>query len=210
MNLKCPHCGGDMPLEALTCPYCGRPNEAAQQHARDMLRYRADYEKTKTAVTEKARRSSAVLVRLVIIVLLMLGILASLIVAGNSYSFVREAQRKDAVKHAAEYKAVLDDYLEEREYAAFAAFIQAKAISVYDDYEEYNYLYRVCSQYRYTEMYLMQLATPGRYQSYSRTVRNVTEQVQDFYELLQEEGSSWRDDGRDSEKAREAVAGMRL
>ena len=208
-TMKCPHCGGEVPLESLTCPYCGRPNEAARQHARDMLHYQADYEQTKTEVTRKARRISALTVKIAVIALLLVGILASLIVAGESYSIVWEGQRKEAERRADEYRPVLDEYLEEHQYAEFAAFVQAKGISVYkDSYEEYSEIYYLCSLYRYVELYMMDLVTPDRYASYDRAVKNVTEQIQDFYERLHE-GSSWNEEYREAEKTQDAIAGMR-
>ena len=44
---------------------------------------------------------------------------------------------------------------------------------------------------------MMDLVTPDRYASYDRAVKNVTEQIQDFYERLHE-GSSWNEEYREA------------
>lgn len=34
--MKCKYCGGNLTLEQAYCPHCGRPNEEAEQHVKDM------------------------------------------------------------------------------------------------------------------------------------------------------------------------------
>ena len=37
--MKCKYCGGNLTLEQAYCPHCGRPNEEAAQHVKDMEHY---------------------------------------------------------------------------------------------------------------------------------------------------------------------------
>ena len=39
--MKCKYCGGNLTLEQAYCPHCGRPNEEAAQHVKDMEHYKS-------------------------------------------------------------------------------------------------------------------------------------------------------------------------
>lgn len=49
--MKCKYCGGEISLEDVKCPYCGRENEEAVQHIKDMQYYQGEFEKAKTRFT---------------------------------------------------------------------------------------------------------------------------------------------------------------
>lgn len=53
--MKCKYCGGNLTLEQAYCPHCGRPNEEAAQHVKDMEHYKSNFEDTK-AMSMKWRR----------------------------------------------------------------------------------------------------------------------------------------------------------
>ena len=46
--MKCKYCGGNLTLEQAYCPHCGRPNEEAAQHVKDMEHYKSNFEDTKS------------------------------------------------------------------------------------------------------------------------------------------------------------------
>ena len=50
--MKCKYCGGNLTLEQAYCPHCGRPNEEAAQHVKDMEHYKSNFEDTKSDVYE--------------------------------------------------------------------------------------------------------------------------------------------------------------
>ena len=52
--MKCKYCGGNLTLEQAYCPHCGRPNEEAAQHVKDMEHYKSNFEDTKSDVYEVA------------------------------------------------------------------------------------------------------------------------------------------------------------
>lgn len=54
--MKCKYCGGNLTLEQAYCPHCGRPNEEAAQHVKDMEHYKSNFEDTKSDVYEVAEK----------------------------------------------------------------------------------------------------------------------------------------------------------
>ena len=72
--MRCENCGGKISLEATFCEYCGSPNPHAQSHAREMKRFRRDFEKSRSSVHSAVRSYTGLSVHMVIIVLLILAI----------------------------------------------------------------------------------------------------------------------------------------
>ena len=59
--MKCKYCGGNLTLEQAYCPHCGRPNEEAAQHVKDMEHYKSNFEDTKSAVYEVAEKNTEIM-----------------------------------------------------------------------------------------------------------------------------------------------------
>ena len=117
--MKCPHCGGEMSLEDLVCPYCGMPNEEAAQHAHAMRYYKESYQRTEAEVREKTGRQSARFVKILISLVLILLSVGAIWFGQNAYHFQYERQRTEAVKNADAYCAALDDLVEQGDYIGF-------------------------------------------------------------------------------------------
>ena len=58
--MKCKYCGGNLTLEQAYCPHCGRPNEEAAQHVKDMEHYKSNFEDTKSDVYEVAEKNTEI------------------------------------------------------------------------------------------------------------------------------------------------------
>ena len=58
--MKCKYCGGNLTLEQAYCPHCGRPNEEAAQHVKDMEHYKSNFEDTKSDVYKVAEKNTEI------------------------------------------------------------------------------------------------------------------------------------------------------
>jgi len=186
--MKCKNCGGEIRLEDMYCPYCGRPNEEAHRHAADMEHYRRDYQNTKQDVIERAGAQSRRAMRFAAIALLIVAIGANIILQMNSFSLIRALEDSRIKKNIPAYTAKMDKYLEEEDYLGFASFCYNKSLSVYDDpFKEYYIIYRVASNYRNAVMELMQLVNHSRYSDIEHLAKYTSQYVQTFYEDLEPE-----------------------
>ena len=70
--MKCKYCGGNLTLEQAYCPHCGRPNEEAAQHVKDMEHYKSNFEDTKSDVYEVAEKNTEIMSHMIIITVLVI------------------------------------------------------------------------------------------------------------------------------------------
>ena len=190
--MKCKNCGGEIRLEDMYCPYCGSPNEESQKHARDMLQYRQDFQKTKEDVIERAGRQTKRAVRFAVAALLLVAIGVNIFLQASSYSVVRSIKQSGQKQNASVYKARIDEYLEAEDYLGFAFYCSNLNLSMYDrPFEEYYVTYRVATAYRYAVTEIMQLINHSRYMRVDHCIKYTSEYLQDFYEALDPEKYSY-------------------
>ena len=147
--MKCPYCGGEIGLEDVTCPYCGRANEQAVQHVRDMSRFRRRFAETESHVLGKARNYSRIVPRVLVILVLVVACVVMAVITEGAYSIPGNARRRAAEKDPAGTIAVLEDYLEQEDYISFASYIDFHEIRTYGtDFSEYSRLYWCAWYYR--------------------------------------------------------------
>lgn len=183
--MKCKNCGGEIRLEDMYCPYCGRPNEEAHRHAADMEHYRRDYQNTKQDVIERAGAQSRRAMRFTAIALLIVAIVVNIILQMNSFSLHRAIEDSRVKKNAPVYMEKMEEYLEAEDYLGFASFCSNKRLPVYDDsFKQYYVLYRTASNYRNAVLELMQLINHSRYSDINHHIKYTSQYVQTFYEDL--------------------------
>jgi len=206
--MKCENCGGNITLEMAYCPYCGLPNEHAQQHAKDMETYHAVYEDTRSDVQEKTARFTGATVRIVIIAVLIIVIIGLMILGANAYSFRRSYMQKAAEKNTEAYMEQLDQYMEDEDFLAFYYYWQEKYIDSYEtDYEKYMPVERACHSYVYIYKYIMQIAAPTDYQDAESILEYLTDSLDNFYRAIDMDEYEYYENV-DSEQNREALAAM--
>ena len=135
--MKCKYCGGNLGLEDAYCPHCGRPNQLAVQHVRDMNRYRGEFKKTQDAVLKTSGRFSAIAVRAAICAALVVLTVVFLVLGGRAWSFQRAVRQAQARSRATEYSAAMQEFVQDRDYRMLSAFAQTRGV------EEYNDEYRI-------------------------------------------------------------------
>ncbi len=198
--MKCENCGGNLSLEDLNCPYCGTINKHAQQHIRDMKRYHGEFQDTKKDVYATAKKYTGITVRALIIAALLVLSIVLAIIGSESYSIRRHILEKRAEHNYEQYSVIMDTYLENEEYIAFHAFVEANAIYGYDTpYEKYVPVMRVSNQYMYLYDYIMGMHTKiyqnKDKESIERQVGYLSEQLNDFYQALNMENYEYIKDG---------------
>ena len=187
IQMKCEYCGGTLYLEDENCPYCGRPNPHAKQHIEDMRRYKGEFEKAKEHVYDKTRTYTQVVVRVVILAVLVMLSVGLYILEDNTYTLARRSERSRSVKRYDEYCDILDGYLEEENYRAFAVFCQEHMLdNYYGEYaEKYGKLIWANRYYVYLMDYLSGYAFSNNYIT-DRQPEWVAEEMEYFYKYLDE------------------------
>lgn len=198
--MKCEFCNGTLTLEDEYCPFCGKPNAAAKQHIEDMKHFRGEFENTRKYVKEKTGLFSQITVRVVIIAVLVVLIIAALILMSFSWNIVSGMKRSYADEHYQEYIAIMDRYLEERDYSAYYEFCSANNIRTYDNghFSKYDRLQLPVSYY------VSAFDALQRYSEFDAEVfqedqmRNLMDSVNGFYTRFNERNDreEWEKDDR--------------
>ena len=206
--MKCNYCGGNLSLEAETCPYCGRPNEQAQKHIKAMKRYHSDFETTQRGVRDSTHRYTSAVIRVVTIAVLCILIVAAFIIGGRSYELRRMWIQNRAEKNASEYMEIMDRYLAEEDFLAFNAFCNENYIYAYDSaYEKYAPVERVSQNYLYVYTDIMRVVCPPKYQDMESILETLVESLDYFYGSLDMENYQYYE-GADNEQNRQALQAM--
>jgi len=183
--MKCEHCGSNLTLEMLSCPYCGKENPHAKQHINDMKKYQGDFSETRSDVYSVVNRYSGIAVRAVIIVILLVAIMAAGFVCSESYSIKRNLEQANSAKHVTEYMEIMDAYLAEEDYLSFRAFCEAHYIDGYEDsYTKYRPVISAATQYSIICYYLMGFATAEDMEEQERILGYMSDSLEYFYKYL--------------------------
>ena len=148
--MKCKYCGGNLTLEQAYCPHCGRPNEEAAQHVKDMEHYKSNFEDTKSDVYEVAEKNTEIMSHMIIITVLVILCVVVFVVSARSWSIHRGLLQFDAGIRQSSYMKQMEQYLEDEDYIGLSAFCDRHYIRPYssnNNYEKYQ-LHPVDNDYR--------------------------------------------------------------
>ncbi len=184
--MKCKYCGGNLDLEHKFCPHCGRPNELAEQHIRDMERFRGEFDRTRRDVYRHASRWSGVFVRAIILAVIIVVFLVMVFITQNAWSIKTEHMTRDANRHFAEYSAQLDRYLEEMDYRGFTSFLDYHRIDTFDaPYGKYRGLEWPADYYADFLDNAIRIVMPAPYGSYDHYYEYLSNDLDRFYEYTE-------------------------
>lgn len=110
--MKCKYCGGNLTLEQAYCPHCGRPNEEAAQHVKDMEHYKSNFEDTKSDVYEVAEKNTEIMSHMIIITVLVILCVVVFVVSARSWSIHRGLLQFDAGIRQGSYMKQMEQYRE--------------------------------------------------------------------------------------------------
>lgn len=206
--MRCKHCGGDISLETAFCPYCGQPNEHAQQHVREMKKFRRSYENTKSGVHNTVKNRTGISVRVAIIAVLIVLSVLLLIVGGKAYSIRRAWIQNRTEKNAGQMMQTMDALLEAEEFSAFSAFCEENYIESYGGtFESYAPVIWAAGTYCYVYGDIMSVLMPAEWQEPEQTVESLSDNLELFYDALNMEKYEYYE-GADNEQNRKALAAM--
>ena len=184
--MKCKYCGGNLTLEQAYCPHCGRPNEEAEQHVKDMEHYKSNFEDTKSDVYEVAEKNTEIMSHTVIITVLIILCVAVFIIASHSWSIHRGLMQFDAKIRQTRYIKQMEQYLEDEDYIGFSAFCDKHYIRSYgsnNNYDDYYLLIEASGDYRYIYEELMKAVTVSSHSS--DMLSGFYESIAGYYERLE-------------------------
>ena len=184
--MKCKYCGGNLTLEQAYCPHCGRPNEEAEQHVKDMEHYKSNFEDTKSDVYEVAEKNTEIMSHTIIITVLVVLCVIVFAVAANSWSIHRRWMQWDSGIRQNSYMKQMEQYLEDEDYISFSAFCDMHYIRSYGknkNYEDYYLLADACGDYRYIYESLMKVVTDNTHSS--DRISGLYEDIAEYYERLE-------------------------
>ena len=188
--MKCPHCGGEVGLEEKFCPWCGKPNEQSVQHREDMARFQAAYSATEQSVEKKTKHVVRLMPRLIVLlVLLVITVVASLI-GSQAWEMSEHAKRSSAERNVTEVRAMLDGYLEQRDYVSFANYMEYHDISYYrGPFADYDNIYYCAMRYadivqRLEHIYLRRDRASREKSNASSDARYLSGDIADFFSEL--------------------------
>lgn len=160
--MKCKYCGGNLTLEQAYCPHCGRPNEEAAQHVKDMEHYKSNFEDTKSDVYEVTEKNTEIMSHMIIITVLVILCVVVFVVSARSWSIHRGLLQFDAGIRQGSYMKQMEQYLEDEDYIGLSAFCDRHYIRPYssnNSYEKYQLLMEASGAYRYFYESLMKAVT---------------------------------------------------
>lgn len=147
--MKCKYCGGEVGLEENVCPYCGKPNDQAVRHHREMASFRRRYAETEAAVVGKADQYARIVPRMLLILLLLIVAVVTNAISENTYGLPEEVRRHRAERDPKPIMETLDNCLENRDYIAFSSWFTYHGIRCYNSpFEEYEDLQWAAEYYK--------------------------------------------------------------
>ena len=212
--MKCTHCGGNIGLEDIICPYCGAPNEQARKHQADMSRFEASFEETRAHVEERTSRFSRLAVPITLAVILLVLMVASAAFNGMSYEIGRSLAMREMAGHAGEYQQKIDELLVERDYMALDAYYSENSLYMLSSDQDsplasYEMIFRACSYYSQFFEMLMQRLEPDSYaykpERLSDTYENMADSLNRIYSIS---GETHFTEGCYSKERLDGVAGI--
>lgn len=183
-SMKCKKCGASIEIENNYCPYCGTENPYFQQHRKEMSFLKEDYEKTKDQVMEKHKKIAGFSVKIAAICILVAVDLLLLILAGNMWSLMGSYEKVQAKRNLTEYRERLEKYEKERDYLLFSAFYEEKNLYGVEGFEDFETVYRVCSNYQYIYKYIIDLGKEKSYPTDEERIKYICDNLDYLYDSM--------------------------
>ncbi|MBR5360513.1 MAG: zinc ribbon domain-containing protein [Lachnospiraceae bacterium] len=171
--MKCEHCGNNLSIEDVVCPYCGKKNKFAEKHIKDMDKYEEDYESVKKEVLSNSRRFNGFTARLTIIAVLI-ALIASVFVAyGRRYDIKNSREQRIILSHLDKHRAAIEQLMEERDYQGLYYYFQTNNLSYSGPLDEYHLAYEASEKYVSLMDYIFYLHQPDSYYTTDEAVERI-------------------------------------
>ncbi|MCR5420803.1 MAG: zinc ribbon domain-containing protein [Lachnospiraceae bacterium] len=188
--MKCKYCGNNLGIEDAVCPFCGKKNDFASKHNKDMAEFKEDYDSTKKDVLQNSRIFNGFTARISIIAILIALIMATMIGFSNSYEIRSERASKIANADIEKHRARLEELCNSRNYLGLYYYYSINHLEYSDKLDDFDMISFASTDYHSTLYDLYHLFEYNDYE-------DVNEQIHDiayFYDnicSLREPGSNY-------------------
>ena len=180
--MNCPHCGSPIGLEDEYCSYCGKINEFALEHNKQMHHYQNEFLKTQQQVEDSAKRFSRLSGPLISLVILIIANIAAFIFLISSWNISSSIESRQILKQEALHRDNLNMYLEQKEYQKFSAYYDRYSLYMVEEFRYYNAVKYTIDDYYYVYNSIM---NPYEYdqdeESIQSTLTILTRQLSEIY-----------------------------
>ena len=183
--MKCSNCGSNLQIEDSKCLYCGSVNPYFEKHREEMLRFKKDYEKTKDDVIKKSGRVAGMSVKITVIAILVALNIIILFLASNSWSIMHEIEKSKAERNADIHRMRLESYEEAFNYNGLAKYYEEYSLYGSDSLEDFDVVYRACSNYAYIYQYIVELGNPDSYLTDEQRIEYICENLDYVYDAME-------------------------
>ena len=183
--MKCSNCGSSLQIEDSKCPYCGSMNPYFEKHREEMFHFKKDYEKTKEEVIKKSGKVAGMSVKITVIAILVALDILMLFLAGNSWSIMHEIEKGKAERNADIHRMRLEAYEVAFNYDGLAKYYEEYSLYGSDSLEDFDAVYRACSNYAYIYQYIVELGNPDSYMTDEERIEYICENLDYVYDTME-------------------------
>ena len=183
--MKCTNCGSQLNIEDATCSYCGNKNPYFEKHRADMFRFQKDFEETRNQVIKKSGHFAGISVKISIIAILVAVDLLLIFFAANAWSFMNTAAKRDAERKSGLHREKLEMYEAQRNYIELANYYEEHSLYGSEALEDFEAVYRVCSNYSYIYRYIVEFGKQDSYHTDEDRLKYVSDNLEYLYQEME-------------------------
>ena len=183
----CTSCGRTIGVEDRICPYCKAENRLAIKHEENIAQFENSFNNTEGEVIKASGKTKGLWIRALILGVMIAAIIILNILTQKNYygPDTDEILKQEAFEHCEEYTAQLDEFLKDRNYVDFAAFIHAYEIPyTYDEYKQFVSLAYCANRYydcvRHMEAVVLHSTDKDYHDSRELQIRHFCMYLSDF------------------------------
>ncbi len=155
--MKCKSCGYSLQIEDKICPSCGAENPFFKEHREDMERYSEAFKGTQSAVIDRTRKTTGVLIKLLISLVLLIASIVIILMSGNSSLREKRQIRKVQAKIES-YRAQYEELEKSNDYIALKEWYGVNHINRVPEFSDCLNVYNVCENYEFLAGYLAEIS----------------------------------------------------
>lgn len=183
--MKCNGCGGNLSIQDEQCPYCGAENPHYKKHRAQMRSFRKEYQDTREEVLEQSRHFTGFTVRITVIAVLVALDLLLILLIGNAWTVAGALEQRKVTANLKTHRAAMEELEREQDYIGLAKYYEAHSLYGNKALEEYEIVYRICSNYEYLYSNIMRLGIEGDYTEDEELVQSISDTLDYIYKCME-------------------------
>lgn len=187
--MKCKSCGSNLTIDDEICSFCGAANPFAAKHRQQMRHFTREFNKTKSDVLTKSKHQSKFFVKITLIAVLVALNLIVWFAIGNFYDIESFFNARKINANYSAHKAIMDEYEENRQYMALAAYYDRNDLYDSSRFDEYRQVVNACNQYNsiYRNLIEIVMDTDYDYMTKEDKVERISEDLEYLYKYAQKQ-----------------------